>query len=155
VTIMANNLYRLVYISRNEILGDDAVIRREIEQILERARDKNPQANITGALMFNAGSFAQVLEGSHDDIQDTFERIQCDPRHSHVVMLSLEPVEEREFSNWSMAYFGSDSTASPKFGDITHGSDFNAALLKGGRILDLIKEHMQEAEIRAAVKKLL
>ena len=89
---MANNLYRLVYISRNEILGDDAVIRREIEQILERARDKNPQANITGALMFNAGSFAQVLEGSHDDIQDTFERIQCDPRHSHVVMLSLEPV---------------------------------------------------------------
>ena len=155
MTTMETNLYRLVYISRNEIIGDDATIRREIEQILVSARQKNPQAKITGALMFNAGSFAQVLEGPHDDIQDTFERIQCDPRHSHVVMLSLEPVKQREFFNWSMAYFGTDSTASAKFGDITHSSDFNAVLLKGGRILDLIKEHLQEAEIRAAVKKLL
>jgi hypothetical protein len=151
---MENNLYRLVYISRNEIIGDEATIRREIEQILVSARQKNPQANITGALMFNAGSFAQVLEGPHDDIQDTFERIQCDPRHSHVVMLSLEPVKEREFSNWSMAYFGTDSIASAKFGDITHGSDFNAALLKGGRILGLIKEHLQEAELKVVGKKL-
>jgi Sensors of blue-light using FAD len=151
---MENTLYRLVYISRNEILGDDATIRREIEQILVSARRKNPPANITGALMFNAGSFAQVLEGPHDDLQDTFERIQCDQRHSHVVMLLLEPLKEREFSNWSMAYFGTDSSASAKFGDLTHGSDFNASLLKGGPILDLIKEHLQEAELKVAEKKL-
>jgi Sensors of blue-light using FAD len=152
---MENKLYRLVYISRNEIVGDDETIRREIEQILERAQKKNPQANITGALMFNAGSFAQIIEGSHDDIQDTFERIQCDPRHSHVVMLSLEPVEEREFPNWSMAYFGTDSTAAAKFGDIMHDSELDTAILKGGHILDLIKEHLQEAELKVTRKKFL
>jgi Sensors of blue-light using FAD len=150
---MEKALYRLVYISRNEIIGDDAKIRHEIEQILASAREKNPQANITGALMFNAGSFAQVLEGAHDDIQETFERIQCDPRHSHVVMLALGPVKQREFSNWSMAYLGTDSTASAKFGDITHDPEFDAALLKGDRILSLIKEHLHEAELRAERKK--
>ncbi|NOS75977.1 MAG: BLUF domain-containing protein [Methyloglobulus sp.] len=150
---MDKALYRLVYISRNEIIGDDAVIRREIEQILASAREKNPQANITGALMFNAGSFAQVLEGAHDEIQETFERIQCDSRHSHVTMLALEPVTKREFSNWSMAYLGTDSTASAKFGDMTHDSEFDTALLKGDRILDLIKEHLHEAELTAARQK--
>lgn len=146
---MDKALYRLIYISHNEIVGDDATIRREIEQILASARKKNPQANITGALMFNAGSFAQVLEGSHDDIQDTFERIQCDPRHSHVVMLALEPVMQREFSSWSMAYLGTNSIASAKFGDITHDPEFDAALLKGNCILDLVKEHLHEAESTA------
>lgn len=150
---MDEALYRLVYISRNEIVGDDAKIRREIEQILASAREKNPQANITGALMFNTGSFAQVLEGAHHEIQETFERIQCDPRHSHIVMLALEPVMMREFSSWSMAYLGTDSTASTKFGDITHDAEFDAALLKGDRILELIKEHLHEAELAITRQK--
>jgi Sensors of blue-light using FAD len=150
---MDEALYRLVYISRNEIVGDDAKIRREIEQILASAREKNPQANITGALMFNTGSFAQVLEGAHDEIQETFERIQCDKRHSHVVMLALEPVKQREFSSWSMAYLGTDSTASTKFGDITHDAEFDAALLKGDRILELIKEHLNDAELAITRQK--
>lgn len=143
---MNNRLYRLVYISRNEIKGDDTSVFLEIEKILISSRIKNPIANISGALMFNAGCFAQVLEGPHDDIQNCFEHIQCDPRHSHVVVLSFEPTVKREFSNWSMAYFGVDSTASAKFGGMMHESGFEAAPLKGERIFDLIKEHLLEAE---------
>ncbi|MCD2451366.1 BLUF domain-containing protein [Methylicorpusculum oleiharenae] len=139
-------LFRLVYISRNEISGDEATVRREIDQILASARVKNPIENITGALMFNAGCFAQVLEGSHDEIQNTFERIQCDPRHSHVVILAFEPASERSFSNWSMAYLGTNSNASAKFGDITNKSGFDPALLEGDHIFDLLKEHLIEAE---------
>ena len=37
--------------------------------------------------MFNSGCFAQVLEGPHHAIQATFERIQCDERHSDVTVL--------------------------------------------------------------------
>jgi Sensors of blue-light using FAD len=143
---MNESLYKLVYISRNEIAGDEAIVRREIEQILASARGKNPPANITGALMFNAGCFAQVLEGQHDEIQNTFETIQCDTRHSHVVVLAFEPAAKREFSNWSMAYHGADSGASAKFGDIMQASGFDPAMLKGERIFDLLKEHLLEAE---------
>lgn len=146
---MNEALFRLVYISRNEITGDEATILREIEQILASARIKNPIENITGALMFNAGCFAQVLEGSHEEIQNTFERIQCDPRHSHVVVLAFEPVAERGFSSWSMAYLGANSNASAQFGDITNKSGFDPALLEGERIFDLIKEHLIEAESAA------
>ena len=86
---MPNALYRLAYISRNEIIGDEASIRAEIEQILASARAKNQNYQITGALMFNAGYFAQILEGAHDEIQAIFERIQYDARHSQVIILSF------------------------------------------------------------------
>ena len=143
---MNEGLYRLVYISRNEIAGDDTTLHREIEQILESSRVNNSRVNITGALMFNAGCFAQVLEGRHDDIQSTFERIQCDSRHSHVVVLAFETALERTFSKWSMAYQGSDSNASAKFGDIIAAADFDPALLKSNRIFDLLREHLLDAE---------
>ncbi|OAI00310.1 blue light sensor protein [Methylomonas methanica] len=143
---MTEPLYRLVYISRNEITGDDASVRREIEQILEKAREKNPSAKLTGALMFNAGCFAQVLEGPHDNIQDTFERIQCDPRHSRVSVIAFEPTASRQFSNWSMAYRSANSEASAKFSDIMQVSGFDPAQLKGDHILDLLNQHLLEAE---------
>jgi hypothetical protein len=143
---MNNQLYRLVYISRNEIAGDDATVHREIEQILAASRANNPVANISGALMFNAGCFAQILEGSHDDIQNSFERIQCDSRHSHVVVLAFERTAERRFPSWSMAYIGADSDASVRFGTIMQQSDFDATLLKGDHIFDLLNEHLLEAE---------
>ncbi|MDP2177474.1 MAG: BLUF domain-containing protein [Methylicorpusculum sp.] len=143
---MNASLFRLIYISRNEISGDEATLNREIDQILASSRVKNPIENITGALMFNAGCFAQVLEGSHNEIQNTFERIQCDPRHSHVVVLAFEPTSERSFSNWSMAYFGTNSNAAAKFGDIANKAGFDPSLLEGDRIFDLLKEHLIEAE---------
>jgi hypothetical protein len=143
---MNKQLYRLVYISRNEIAGDDATVQREIEQILAASRANNPVANISGALMFNSGCFAQVLEGLHDDIQNSFERIQCDSRHSHVVVLAFETMVERRFPSWSMAYIGADSDASARFGGIMQQSDFDTTLLQGDHIFDLLNEHLLEAE---------
>jgi len=143
---MNDPLYRLVYISRNEITGNDTEVRHEIEQILRAAREKNSLAGLTGALMFNAGCFAQVLEGMHDDIQGTFEHIQCDPRHSRVSVLKFEPVADRWFSNWSMAYQGGDSVASAKFSDIMQTSNFDISKLQGEQVLGLLKQHLYEAE---------
>ena len=147
---MNDALYRLIYISSNQIEGDDRKILSEVENILATARSKNQRAGITGALMFNAGCFAQVLEGGHDVIKATYERIQGDPRHSSVVMLSLEPVQERQFSNWSMAYLGVNSAASAKFGDMTKVSGFDPTKIKGDRVFGLLKDHLLEAEARAA-----
>ena len=143
---MNDSLYRFVYISNNDITGDEAQIRLEIEQILAISRVNNARSEITGALMFNSGLFAQVLEGRHDDIRDTFERIECDPRHSHVVVLAFEPVKERGFSNWSMGYISADSTATTKFRDITKASGFDPSALKSEQIFELLKEHLLEAE---------
>lgn len=152
---MNDPLYRLVYISRNEIKGDDTTVLYNIEKILASSRRKNSVVNISGALMFNAGCFAQVLEGRQDDIQNSFECIQCDSRHSHIIVLSFESISRREFSNWSMAYIGADSTASAKFANIMQESGFDAELLKGEHIFDLLKEHLLEAESNSLIRQAL
>ena len=97
-------MYQIVYSSKNEITGSPEQVQAEIASILEVSRINNQKQGITGALLFNGTMFAQVLEGPLENIETTYERIQCDPRHSDVVLLSNAPSEQRAFSDWSMAY---------------------------------------------------
>lgn len=109
------SLYRLVYYSANRISTEFATFQREVEQILARSRRNNDLVGLTGALMFSAGHFGQVLEGSQAAIEATFERIQQDPRHGEVSLLEFAAVSERSFNNWAMAYVGRKAGASDTF----------------------------------------
>jgi hypothetical protein len=101
---MNNPIYKLVYCSRNELRGSTPEIVRAVQQILESARRNNAKAGVTGALLFNAGLFAQALEGPAGDVERIFEKIQRDPRHSDVTVLQSGPAEARDFPEWSMAF---------------------------------------------------
>lgn len=101
---MMNRLHRIAYCSRNCIAPAD--LPRQLRAILDVARRKNPILGVTGALLYNDGSFAQVLEGPLSGIEPIFEAIQCDPRHSHVVVIASGPIEARSFEQWSMAFAG-------------------------------------------------
>ncbi len=104
---MNSKLYKLVYCSRNRIGGNNAEVTAELQSILASARANNARIGITGALLYNAGNFAQVLEGPLPSIERIFEVIQRDPRHSEVVVVQSGPVSERAFPEWSMAFSGS------------------------------------------------
>ncbi len=143
---MNSPLYRLVYLSQNRIEGSERALRHAIDNILAASRRNNGTAGITGALMFNSGRFAQVLEGPHDAVQETFERIQCDMRHTGVVILAFEKAVERRFSTWAMAYVGENTKASNAFDYVTRESGFNPAELDGERVFELLHEHLLEAE---------
>ena len=143
---MTQNLYRLIYLSRNTILGSNENVHQEIEQILAISRQRNAASGITGALMFNRKCFAQVLEGVHDQIQETFERIQCDSRHADVVVLDFGPVDTRRFSRWSMGYIGYNTLASKEFTQIQLATGFDVKQLSGERIYDLLHAHLYAAE---------
>ena len=71
-------LYRLVYFSRNRINGGPSQIAAEVQSILAASQRNNPPLELTGALIFNAGVFAQVLEGPRSSVEATFEKIQQD-----------------------------------------------------------------------------
>ena len=107
---MSKSLYKLVYCSRNRIQGTNAEVNAELQKILASSRANNPRHGITGALLYNAGNFAQVLEGPLDAIEQTFEVIQRDARHSEVTVIQSGPGEERDFPEWSMAFSGSRSS---------------------------------------------
>ncbi len=97
--------YKIVYCSRNSLRGQqggDA----EIERILLKSRDNNRRAGVSGALLFNAGCFAQVLEGARDAVERIYERIACDMRHRDITMLQAGYAGRRDFAEWSMAYAG-------------------------------------------------
>jgi len=103
---MSNQLFRIVYCSRNTMPASDALSRTEIDQILSSARRNNKKCGVTGALLFNRGCFAQVLEGPRGAVEGVYETIACDPRHGNVTLLEAAPVSQRAFANWSMAYSG-------------------------------------------------
>ena len=70
-------------------------------------RRNNSLLQITGALLYSGGHFAQVLEGPKAAINERFRRISQDVRHTHVTPLIYEPADVRQFANWSMVLCGS------------------------------------------------
>jgi hypothetical protein len=125
---MTDDLYSLSYFSRNAIATKGtAALSGEIEEILKTARASNAQRGVTGALLYSAGCFAQVLEGPLAEVETIFERIQLDPRHRDVRVLQFHPVERRSFAQWSMAFAGIDPDAPER-------AKIDAALSDPGKI---------------------
>jgi hypothetical protein len=143
-------LQRLVYYSRNAIPGTEQGCRHEIEQILATSRRNNRAAGVTGALMFNTGCFAQILEGPLAAIEATFERIQRDRRHAEVLLLDLSPITARGFASWSMAFVGSSPEDARRFACIAGQHRFDPARLVGERLFELLHRRVLEEELARA-----
>lgn len=94
------NLYRLVYISRHsESLSSD-----DIEAILNASREHNQRHGISGILLFCKHYFLQCLEGSREQVNQTYNTIVKDQRHCDALILSYDNIEQRAFGDWAMAY---------------------------------------------------
>jgi hypothetical protein len=96
-------LRRVVYVSHT-VTAPDEPIGPVLAAILAAARRNNARIGVTGALLYTARRFAQVLEGPADAVEAIFETIQCDLRHDHVTVLEVSNPTERAFSDWSMAF---------------------------------------------------
>lgn len=136
-------LHRLVYYSRNKVgQGLEAAAR----DILDASRRNNAAADVTGALMFNAGCFAQVLEGPLDAVEMIFESIQQDERHSNVAIVSSGPAENRRFAEWSMAFVGTAASDATRYAAIGERSGFDLARMSGDEMTEALVQLVQEDE---------
>jgi hypothetical protein len=133
---------RLVYFSVNRLPREPAAAKEQIRLILEASRRNNVTVNVTGALMFSNGHFAQVLEGPQESVEATFERIQHDERHGSVTILQFCPIEQRTFANWSMAYLGSEGGGGD-FGQIAVESEFQPSALSGDELFASIERRLR------------
>lgn len=137
-----DTLYRLVYYSRNEIpavrSGDRQALDAAIRQILDISQRNNAQAHVTGALLFNAGCFGQVLEGPRRAVEATFERIQRDIRHSDVTLLAFEATASRAFPNWSMGFVGAKQGDADRYGAIAETSGFDPSRMTADRLFETL-----------------
>ena len=128
--------YRLVYYSANRLSGSPADMKAQIDAILAVSRRNNSLADVTGALMFSAQYFGQVLEGPRSALEATFERIQQDARHGDIAMLEFAPVPARSFDNWSMAFVGPSSNVTTGFDDIGRLTGFDPSKLDAEELFE-------------------
>ena len=89
-------MLQIVYISTATGTVDTAAI-------LATSRRNNARDGLTGLLYTNGKRFLQVLEGDPANVERALARIDADPRHRAMVVLSSRDVSAREFGAWAMA----------------------------------------------------
>lgn len=72
--------------------------------VLDQSRRNNAKLEVTGILLYQDGSFFQVLEGDRAVVEPLFDKIATDRRHDRVTKIILEPIEQRAFGDWTMGY---------------------------------------------------
>ena len=143
---MSDELYRLVYYSRTAMRGDAEALANTITSILTKSQANNQQVGVTGALMFNSGCFAQVLEGTRDAVETVFERIQQDERHGDVSLLAFDPVPSRAFENWSMGFVGASVADAARYGTLVQDSGFDPSRMTGEALFETLHSLALEEE---------
>lgn len=109
------DIYRLIYTSEAGA-PEDAAERRNghVYAIGRRAVARNAQRNLSGVLIYVRGIFIQVLEGCPADIEETFERICCDMRHSALSLIDYSATSQRQFGAWEMKAIDAAQTKDPE-----------------------------------------
>ncbi|MFC5497760.1 BLUF domain-containing protein [Caenimonas terrae] len=97
---MPDPLHSFVYASSATTLFTD----HELEVLLEQARENNRVHQVTGMLLYCDGNFFQALEGTEPALEAVLARIRPSSRHRGLITLYYEPIAQREFGGWDMAF---------------------------------------------------
>jgi hypothetical protein len=99
-------LVQIIYISRSTFENADAInkIEPNVVRILAKSRTNNRKNGLVGVLYFGNGAFFQCLEGNEDAINTLFAKIENDPRHKDVKLISKKYISRLSFPDWAMKY---------------------------------------------------
>ena len=82
----------------------------QLTDLLQQAREANERVGLTGILLYSDGSFFQVLEGEPSVIDQLYQKLLLDKRHTQLTVIIKEPIAKRSFESWSMGF----SSVSPE-----------------------------------------
>jgi hypothetical protein len=94
----------LLYVSTSRL--DAGTSEEGVAGIVAESRRRNEARGLTGALMFTGTYFAQILEGASDELDRLLISLRRDDRHADLQVIARQPLPERRFAEWSMAYSG-------------------------------------------------
>ena len=93
-------MFSIAYVSvATKPLSEDDVV-----AILVQSRMNNVRLGLTGALLCHGQRFIQILEGEEQQVLTKYRTISVNPRHRNVHLLSQEPIEKRQFPQWTMGF---------------------------------------------------
>lgn len=84
--------------------ASSALTPQELAHIVEQSRCRNAAKDITGVLVYSAGTFVQTLEGPTAAVTELYDDIVGDTRHTEVIEVWRETIMRRTFSTWTMAF---------------------------------------------------
>lgn len=113
---------------------------QELEEILEKSRKNNNKRDVTGLLIVKGRTFLQCLEGEKNDVLFIYEKIQKDDRHTNVIDLIEEDINERLFPNWSMGYKNIKNLSNIKSEKLKNFANTDEFMSLKDDILDVFKE---------------
>lgn len=76
----------------------------DLADILNASRVNNARWHLSGVLLFEGGSFLQVVEGPSWPLERAMRRIETDRRHTGLDVLSDVETDRRCFGDWAMGY---------------------------------------------------
>jgi hypothetical protein len=95
-----NSLRCILYVSSatQKNMSDD-----ELEHLYRVAHRRNQECGITGVLLYSNGNFIQYIEGPSENLHKVYISIKRDKRHTGLIEIMNEPINDREFPDWSLA----------------------------------------------------
>lgn len=132
-----SGLQRLIYASRwaDPTRGD---IDEVIADVIARSTANNQLAGVSGLLLFQRGWFLQVLEGPLEVVDDTFDRIRRDLRHTDIRTVADLPIAARAFGDWTMAAERFDRAMADGLAGIQIDETFDPASLDPSSAMSLL-----------------
>jgi len=90
----------------------------DFSALLQQFRDSNNKRGITGMLLYQNGTFMQMIEGEKQVVLDLYDKILKDDRHTGVHTVLAGDIEARNFEDWSMGFFNMDKAGEfPQYSD--------------------------------------
>lgn len=102
--LITSDLATIVYCSISAMKGTTAEVQEGLFDLLAKARVKNAELGITGALLYNGSHFAQVLEGPRQALDAMIASIRADVRNENLTVAIDRKLPQRDFPDWSMAF---------------------------------------------------
>ncbi|MFU8892949.1 MAG: BLUF domain-containing protein [Luteolibacter sp.] len=91
-------IFRLTYLSKPVKPFTD----EDFDDIETKSVDANNARDVTGLLMVHGDRILQMLEGREAAVRELYAKIEADPRHTILKMVSTVEDEERLLLTWSM-----------------------------------------------------
>ena len=95
--IKKEEIKHVIYTSRPTFFDNDV-----LDGILNTSRSNNTECEVTGSLIFHSDLYLQLLEGPSEAIDELYQKILADSRHTEITKLRDENTERRLFASWTM-----------------------------------------------------
>tara|TARA_R110002124_G_scaffold101252_2_gene248749 strand:+ start:451 stop:1896 length:1446 start_codon:yes stop_codon:yes gene_type:complete len=103
---LSNPTFQLSYSSQ----VSEGIQQKDLENILNIAKEKNKKLDITGCLIYHNNFFFQILEGPKTEILKLIETIKNDSRNFNLTVLFEGVKSGRTFKEWNMSLIKGDFT---------------------------------------------